>query len=112
MATIVPTTPGSTGAVLATQAPTSTASQVDKYRNGGKEVLVVNNGGGSPITITRTAKKACEQGVLHDNIITVAAGAVKYLPPVSTTYFNDDDGWVYVTTSAVTSVTYGVVLSN
>lgn len=109
MATITPTTPAAGGSTLATQAPTGTGANADKYRNSGKESLVIINGGGAPITVTRTARKACDQGTLHDNVVSVAAGATEYLPPVSPLIFNDDDGFVGVTVSSTTSVTFGVL---
>lgn len=94
--------------------PTLTAAAAggDQYRNSGREMLVVANGGGGAVTVTYVQQRACNQGFgspTHDVAQTVAAGATEWFPPVSPTYFNDDDGFVQITYSGVTDVTVGIV---
>ena len=84
--------PAATGSVLTLAAATAGAS-ADKYRNSGKEVAVVDNASGGAVTVTRLARRACDQGTLHDNVISVAAGAREFLPPVSPAIFNDNNGF-------------------
>lgn len=82
----------------------------DEYPNSGREMLVVDNAGGSAITVTFTAVGECDYGTAHDSgPHTVGAGAQKVFPGVSVRRFNNDNGRVGVSYSDVTSVTVGVI---
>lgn len=99
-----------TGGVALTFAAATAGVGGDEYVNTGKQMLVVNNASGAPITVTFKAKKACNLGTLHDVVGSVAAGAIEYFSPVDGTFYNDPDtGRVQVTYSAVTSVTVAVL---
>jgi hypothetical protein len=109
MATLTITTPASGGSTLTTAAASAGG---DQYLNSGKEVLVVVNGGGSAIDVTQEQQTPCSDGFdspTHDIVTSVAAGATEYLPPVSTEFYNDDNGYVQVAYSDTTSVTVGVL---
>src|SRR5687768_50942 len=84
----------------------------DSFPNTGVERFRVRNNDAASKTVTITAQNAagCPAGTLHNIVLTVAAGAeqcVKNLPPAR---FNDANGRVVVTYSAVTSVFVGVEL--
>ena len=74
-----------------------------------KMFLVVNNGGGSPITVTIDSQIACDQGFDHDLAVVVTNGTEAWIGPLSKDRYNDSSGNVQVTYSAVTSVTVGAV---
>lgn len=112
MATIGVQTPALGGSVV-TLAPATAGAGGDIYFNTGKEMPVVLNGSGAPITVTFKAKHACDQGVLHDLAWSVAAGAQETHPPVDPRIFNDPDtGMVQMVFSAVVTVTVGVLKAN
>jgi hypothetical protein len=107
MATLTRQVPVAAGTVLSFAAA---APGGDQYINSGKEMLVVDNASGAPITVTFAATRECERGVLHDIAQSVAAGAREMFPPVPPAYFNNaDTGRVSVTYSATASVTVAVV---
>lgn len=110
MATVTPTAPVAAGSALTTTACSGTGVGADQYANSGKEVLVVTNGGGASITVTRIAQATCSQGVLHNDVVTVPAGQTRYLKPVNPSIFCDDNGMTKLTASASASVTYAVVV--
>jgi hypothetical protein len=107
MGLIATTIPAAGGSVLTLAAATAGA-EADWYRNTGKEMLVVNNASGGAVTVTFVAKTTCNQGTLHDIVVSVAAGATEYLPVVNPAIYAVDS-LTYVTFSAVTSVTRGVI---
>jgi len=85
----------------------------DSFPNTGKEVFAIRNAGSS-ITLTAVASGAvCNYGLAastaHDQVITVPNDSVVYLiGPFPTLRFNDSNGRVQFTYSAVTSVTVAV----
>lgn len=54
-----------------------------------KTNLVFNNITGSPITVTVTGVKPCSQGVAHDLVASVAAGAIEIIGPIDSRYANN-----------------------
>ena len=96
---IVPSASGSVEAFT----PVTTS---DTFRNTGKTILVVKNGGATdPVTVTITSKVTCNQGYTHDLTVTVAAGETKFIGPLPTARFNDPTtDLVTVGYSAVTSI--------
>lgn len=84
----------------------------DSFPNTGIERFRVRNSDAASKTVTITAQAAagCPAGTLHNIVLTVAAGTeqcVKNLPPER---FNDANGRVAVTYSAVTNVFVGAEL--
>lgn len=83
----------------------------DKFAFSPDAELHVNNGGGSPITVTIDCPGTCNFGVgnnaAHDATYTVTNGTVKIIP-ISDVRFRDSNGDVNVSYSAVTSVTVAV----
>lgn len=81
----------------------------DKFPVGDSYVLVVKNGGASPITVTVKGKRNCSHGFIHDSVVTVNAGVTKMIGDLEEIRFKDPtDGYGEVTYSAVTSVTVGI----
>jgi hypothetical protein len=81
----------------------------NNFLNTGREVFVVRNGGGSQITVTVAAQTQCNQGILHNETITVAAGATSYIGTFPAARFNTTSGYVNITYSGVASVTVAVI---
>lgn len=78
----------------------------DKFANpDGATSLRVKNGSGVSINVTVNSQQQCSHGFDHDVIVAVAAGAEKVIGPFAKGRFNDVDGNVNVTYSAVTTVT-------
>lgn len=78
----------------------------DQFSNDGKTMLEVKNAGSS-ITVTIASQQACNQGSTHNTTVTVASGGDKMIGPFDPSRYNDANGYVQVTYSAVTSVTVG-----
>jgi hypothetical protein len=87
----------------------STPSASDSFLNDGREVLVVNNGSGSAITVTISSYTPCNYGYTHDLEVTVTDGETSYIGTFQPGRFNDSSGLVNVTFSATTSVTAAVM---
>lgn len=84
----------------------------DKVRPGNHTYLAVVNGGGGSITVTIDDPNSLNPGNAAafnpDLSVAVAAGATKYIGPLTATRFrNSSDGLVAVSYSGVTSVTVG-----
>lgn len=76
----------------------------DSLVSGDRTFLTVNNGGGSPITVTVGSPGLCNQGFSHNLAVSVGAGATTHIGPLNNSRYGDI---VAVTYSAVTSVTVG-----
>lgn len=68
-------------------------------------LLYVNNGSGSPITVTIQTPGTVDGLAIADRTVTVAAGAERFIGPLTAKDYNQSDGTVYVDFSAVTTVT-------
>jgi hypothetical protein len=79
----------------------------DKMPVGPTHWLVVNNGGGAPITVTITGVRPCDQGVTHNAVVSVANGTVREIGPIDGRYASNVDGMANIGYSGVTSVTVG-----
>lgn len=77
----------------------------DSFANDGNTEFRVKNGSGSSINVTVNSQTPCSQGFDHDIIVAVGAGAEKVIGPFEKGRFNDVNGRVNVTYSAVTTVT-------
>lgn len=78
-----------------------------------RPVIQINNASGSAVTVTLAAKQACNQGSLHNQVVSCPAGQVTNIVPqpqvidaAAATY-----GQVSLTYSATASVTVGAVAS-
>lgn len=87
----------------------SAASGGDYFNNNGKTYIEIVNGGGSDITLTVDSPTECSQGETHDIDVVVTAGERRHVGPFDKSRFNDDDGRVNLTYSAVTSVTIAAI---
>lgn len=54
--------------------------------------LVFKNVTGSPITVTITGVKVCSQGVAHDMVASVAAGAEEVIGPIDSRFASNSTG--------------------
>lgn len=81
----------------------------DSFVNDGKTVLHVKNGGASEITVTINSQQPCNYGFDHDVVVAVPAGGERIIGPFRQDRFNDANGQVAVTYSAVTSVTVAAI---
>jgi Zn-dependent protease with chaperone function len=80
----------------------------NQFVNNGRTMLLVENIGGAPITVTVVSQVACNQGVTHSPTLTVADGATVEAGPWSPARFSDSRGYVQLEYSSVTGVTVGV----
>lgn len=96
---------------LAGLAPTFSGASVggDSFLNSGRTYLHVKNGGTAAITVTVNSQKPCNYGFDHDAVVSVPAGGEQIIGPFQQDRFNDQNGQVQITYSAVTSVTVAVV---
>jgi len=97
-----------TGLVLTTLAITPTATHGNKFWNNGKTFLMVNNGSGDAITVTINTPSQVAGLDIAELTVSVAAGARTAIGPF-TTDFNQNDGYVWATFSAVVDVTIDAV---
>lgn len=86
----------------------------DAFVNDGKTLLRVTNGSGGSINVTIASQYSVNQalppGTANANqVVAVGAGATKYIGPFPRGSWNDANGKVQVSYSAVTSVTVGAV---
>lgn len=95
---------------LTPAAPTFVAADVagDRVKNNGSLYLEFKNTNASPVTITINSVTLCNQGFDHDVVVTVpAATGDRVVGPFPQTRFNDGDGYLNWSYSAVTSVIVG-----
>lgn len=83
----------------------------DSFKNEPLTILHVKNGSAAAITVTVTSQtKNVPEGTTKTNLtVNVAAGSEAMIGPFSRSAFNDSNGLVQVTYSAVTSVTVAAV---
>lgn len=96
----------------------SATSTGDAFVGTGREVVIVQNGDGSPHTVTVSTVvgaggtgAADNWGVVnaaHDISQAIAAGKIGMLVPSTLTRFKDSNGLIQLTYDAVTSVKVGV----
>jgi hypothetical protein len=112
-------------AVIAIQTPSESGTTVtyaactgggDTAANNGKMLLHVKNGSGAPITVTVTKSSSAsvidpQYGLLTkaDSIVSVGAGAEKFIGPFATGAFNSTSGTIAVTYSGVTTLTIAAI---
>lgn len=97
--------------------PSTTAAGAagDVFANTGRELLMVTNGAGSPVTVTITAQVTTARSPGMGSVTksdaggAVAAGATAYFGPFPTRAFNNASRQVEVSYSDETSVTVAVM---
>lgn len=78
----------------------------DTFDNDGKTIIEVNNGGGSPITVTITGQVSLQHKVAATKTVSVTNATTFIIGPFPEIFFNTDgSNEVELTYSAVTSVT-------
>jgi hypothetical protein len=80
------------------------------YANTGQEIMIIKNGSASPTTVTVDSVALDNFGnASHDVVYTLLAGAEMVIGKLSKRRFNDTNGYVQVSYSAVTTITVAVV---
>jgi hypothetical protein len=100
------------GLVATKNLVTPTATHGNKFLNDGKTFLYAVNGSAAPVTLTFDTPGSVDGQALADLVITLAAtgdadGLDKKLIGPFTAIFNQTDGYVWVVTSLITTVTMG-----
>lgn len=100
---------GPTGATIT---PVAAAGGGDTMVGGQGVHLYVNNGGGSPITVTLVTPETVEGALaVADRAVTVTNGTFREIP-VPSRYNDPSTGLASITYSAVTSVTVAAILGS
>lgn len=81
----------------------------DSFVNSGRAYWHVKNADTVDKTVTVNSQTPCSQGFDHDAVVTVPAGGERIIGPFAKNRFDDANGQVQITYSAVTSVTVAVV---
>jgi hypothetical protein len=88
---------------------TAASAGGDSFVNSGRAYLHVKNGDTTDKTITVNSQTPCNYGFDHDAVVTVPAAGERIIGPFPKNRFDDANGQVQITYSAVTSVTVAVV---
>lgn len=81
----------------------------DTFINSGRVYLHVKNADTVDKTVTVNSQTPCSQGFDHDAVVVVPAAGERIIGPFAKSRFDDANGQVQITYSAVTSVTVAVV---
>lgn len=81
----------------------------DSFANDGNTFLRVKNGDVSDKTVTVLSPIECNQGFPHDINVVITAGEERDIGLFLRNRFNDENGKVNVTYSAITSVTVAAI---
>lgn len=81
----------------------------DEFVNSGRAVLHVKNGDTTDKTVTVNSQTPCNQGFDHDVAVTVPASGERVIGPFPKNRFDDANGKIQITYSAVTAVTVAVI---
>ena len=84
---------------------TAAAGGGDSFANDGRTYFDVNNGGGSPITVTFVTQQTVDGLAVADLAVAVSNGVRSKIGPFPPGIYNDANGRVQVTYSGVTTVT-------
>jgi hypothetical protein len=105
--TLTPVATNRTAGINLGTAPVAANVAGDSWLNTGKELFFIKNGGGSPITLTEVlAGTALIDGItVPSRTLSVGAGVSLILGPFATGPYNDVNGFMNMTYSAITSVT-------
>lgn len=80
----------------------------DSFPNTGKEYILFFNGDAAPKTLTEVVQATVDGQPVTSRALTVPAGAYRLLGPYPTATYNDGNGRMNFTYSAVTSCKIGV----
>ena len=91
----------------------ATASDGNRFKNTGNEMLLVRNGGGSTVVVTIPTPQTIVGLSIQDPTITIATGVNRNIGPFPPSVYNNpaggtDPNEVYVEYDQVTSVTVSV----
>ena len=87
----------------------SCASGGDSFANDGQEIIQVFNGDSGSHSVTVVTQAAPDGGAVTALTVAIAAGVTKTLGPFPTGVYNDTNGLVQITYTAVTSMTIKVL---
>jgi hypothetical protein len=92
---------------LAWSAPT--AGTGDTFTNTGREAILVNNNVDEPVTVTIETPATVDGLAITDRIIVVGEGKIALLGPFPRATYNNNEGKLKITCSAVVAVTLAVI---
>ena len=81
----------------------------DEFANNGREFLYVKNDDAAGKDLTFDIQVTVDEQTVTDRQVTVAAGTVRLIGPFPPQVYNDANGRLQITYSAVTSLTIGVL---
>ena len=89
----------------------SAAGGGDEFANndGKKKIIHIKNGDASDMTLTIVTQNSVGGLAVADQTVVVTGTEERFVGPFNTGYFNDGDGNVQLTYSAVTSVTIAIL---
>lgn len=87
----------------------SAAGGGDAFANTGYELVIIKNGDASDHTVTFVTQATVDGQAVADRTVTLTAGHTYAIGPFQPGIYNDANGLVQMTYSAVTSVTVKVV---
>lgn len=89
------------------------AAAGDSFDNDGRTLLLVDNASGVSVNLTlddpNTPVPEGSTGVNNDAVVTIAAGAKRFIGPLKPSRFNDANGRCQLAWSATASVTWAAV---
>lgn len=85
------------------------ASGGDEFTNSGSEFVEIKNGGASSINVTFETQATVDGEAVADKVVAIPAGVTKIIGPFPRGVYNDVNGRVKISYSAVTSVTVKVL---
>lgn len=80
----------------------------DEFVNNGVEFVEIDNGDGSPVTITFETPQLVDTLAVDERVVVIPAGERRLVGPFSGSTYNDALSKVQITYSGVTSLTIGV----
>lgn len=107
MAVLAAATPVSRAGVNPVGAAADVAG--DSFTNDGKTMLYIYNGAGAPITLTLVVQYTVDSKAVTNPTLSVTNGEGRLVGPFPTQIYNDANGRVNVTYSAVATVTVKVL---
>lgn len=81
----------------------------DQFANTGQELVVIDNGGGGPVTVTFVTPAIVDDIPVPDKTLVVPAGKTYIIGPFPNQWYTDSIGLLHITYSGVTSVTVRVL---
>lgn len=77
----------------------------DKWLNSGGQLVAINNGSGSAITVTLNYTTQFDGATPANKTLTIPAGHTAIVGPFSQAYYNDANGYASISYSSAASVT-------